>query len=253
MKLGVIGKGKAATALVPLLRDSGVDISWWWSRRDGSSTADLSAVDVILIAVADRAIADISTQLAKRPSSNNEIWLHLSGFHPGKRCRVTPEIPKAAGAFHPLCALNGTEHTREQLKGCVAGIDGDSAAIDAANVLARLLEMEAVQLTDGTKKLYHAAAVTVAGHVTALFDRASGALSHCGFEQKSAHRALLQLMGTAVTNLQTGTPKEVMTGPIARGDVDVTTQHIEALQTVDPELAAIYESLSKIATELLKD
>jgi predicted short-subunit dehydrogenase-like oxidoreductase (DUF2520 family) len=251
MKLGVVGKGKAARSLVPILRSCGVDIVWWWSRGDGGRPEDLPQADVLLLAVSDRAITEVAKGLSQRPTASDEIWLHLSGFHPGSLCRVDMHLPKAAGCFHPLCALDGSAIEVSHVTGCVAGIDGDDEALVVAEDLAKKLGMETVHLTPGSKKIYHAAAVTVAGHVTALFDRASQALLHCGFDTELATRALHHLLQTAVENLEVKGPKDALTGPVARGDFEVTEAHIAALRTVDPELASLYEALSAIATELV--
>jgi predicted short-subunit dehydrogenase-like oxidoreductase (DUF2520 family) len=251
MKLGIVGKGKAARSLVPILRCAGVNIEWWWSRSDEGSIEELPPANVVLLAVSDRAITEVARSLAQRPTSNNETWLHLSGFHPGACCRVDVERPKAAGCFHPLCALDGSAIEASHVNGCIAGIDGDDEALLVAEDLAIKLGMEAVHLTPGTKKIYHAAAVTVAGHVTALFDRASQALLHCGFDTELSTRALHQLLQTAVENLDVKEAKEALTGPVARGDSEVTEAHIAALQTVDPALASLYEELSAIAVELV--
>ena len=251
MKLGVIGKGKAGSSLMAALRESGTEIAWWWSPRDGGSIEALEPADVILLAVADRAIRSTAERLAARPSAGSEVWLHLSGFHPGSLIRLSADIPRSAGCMHPLCALDGSEISVSHLEGCVAGIDGDDEAVAAARELSLALGMDPVRLVEGTKGVYHASAVTVAGHVTALFDRAAKALEGCGFDEDGARKALHRLLKTAVDNLEVGAPAEVLTGPVARGDSQVTEAHLRALESVDPKLAELYAGLAEIAAELV--
>ena len=251
MKVGIVGKGNAGTALASALNACDLAPTWWWSRRDETEPALLAEVDTILIAVADRAIADVARELAQRESATREVWLHLSGFHEGSLCRVNPESPRAAGSFHPLCALSAGSNASQTLHGCVAGIDGEPLAVSVANNLADRLRMKAVLIPPGSKALYHASAVTVAGHVTALFDRAAKTLRHCGFDELTARSSLLALMRSAVENLEIGPPSEVLTGPIARGDIHVSARHIEALVEVDPILGRVYSDLAAFADELM--
>ena len=250
MKVAIVGKGKAGLALRTALTEKGIVPIWCWSRTDNVELVSLPTVDVILIAVADRAIAEVAKRLANRAGAMTEIWLHLSGFHEGTHCRVDENIPRASGSFHPLCALNSAKGILQHLQGCIAGVDGEPEAVACATSLASELAMVPVHLKPGSKKLYHAAAVTVAGHVTALFDRATKALLHCGFEEEASQKALLELLRTTVDNLKSGPPKNVMTGPVARGDTHVTEAHIQALGAVDPPLANVYEHLVTLALEL---
>ena len=60
------------------------------------------------------------------------------------------------------------------------------------------------------------------------------------------------LMGAAVSNLETGRPHDVLTGPIARGDVASVQGHLAALADDSPALAA-YVTLSRAALTLARE
>lgn len=248
--LGVVGRGRAARSLVSVLGQRGVAPVWWWGRSDGAPLAGLPAVDLVLLAVSDGAIAAVASELGGRPGAGGEVWLHLSGSLPGAAARATPACPRSAGCLHPLQALDGSAVGAEHLAGVTAGIDGEPAAVEAAEALARSLGMVPRRLAPGSKALYHAAAVTAAGHATALFAQAERMLAGCGFAEEEARAALRPLLAGAVANLASRPPAAAITGPMARGDVATIAAHLAALDALDAGLAATYRALAGEALAL---
>ena len=251
MKIGLVGGGRAARTLAPLFEASPLTLHWWWTRRDHERTpTDLEQCDALLFAVSDDAIEDAAQAMATRACAAHEVWLHLSGSRPGGILRVSPGCPKAVGAMHPLQALPGLPLPSSHLEGVVAGIDGEPQAIVYAEQIARALSLTPLTLASESKALYHAAAVTVAGHATALFSQALQMMQAVGFSEASAQAALLPLMRGAVDNLAQGTPAQVITGPIARGDSETVRGHIERLGALSPDLKASYLHLAREALAL---
>ena len=133
MKLGLIGRGKAARTLAPLLEGAGFPLSWWWSRGDSAPEPEtLAHVDVLLFAVSDGAIEDAGHIMLRRPWAKDEVWLHLSGSRPGQALRLNTERPNAVGAMHPLQALPGEDAPSTHLEGVIAGVDGEPEAVACA-------------------------------------------------------------------------------------------------------------------------
>jgi predicted short-subunit dehydrogenase-like oxidoreductase (DUF2520 family) len=250
MKLGLVGRGRAARTLAPALRATDLELSWWWSRDSAEAPERLPTVDTVLFAVSDSAIEAAAQTMAGRKAAHAEVWLHLSGSRPGDAVRVSPACPGAAGSFHPLQALPGFQVPPSHFIGCVAGLDGEGRAIDAGRAIANALGMRPVSVTPGTRPLYHAAAVSVAGHATALLSQAMRVMSHAGFSRQEARDALLPLMRGALDNLSTALPHEVVTGPVARGDAATVAAHLAALDTKEPEAAEAYRALAKEALRL---
>lgn len=249
-RIGVLGRGRAAMSIVPVLEAAGVEIGWWWSLGDAGEPGALGAVDAVILAVPDGEIEAAAGSLGERASASEEIWLHLSGSRPGGAARVSPEIPRAAGCLHPLVALTGRPDAAH-LRGATAGIDGDDDARDLATTLAGALGLRPRRLTPGTKALYHAAAVTAAGHTVALFSHATALLEACGFSAADAREALHPLARGALDNLTDAAPAEAITGPIARGDVQTILAHLAALDTLDDTRArTAYLVLARRALEL---
>ena len=58
-------------------------------------------------------------------------------------------------------------------------------------------------------------------------------------------------MASAVHNLESGSPAEMLTGPVVRGDMDTVEAHVRALRT-NPDALAVYEALTRAAQSLLR-
>jgi predicted short-subunit dehydrogenase-like oxidoreductase (DUF2520 family) len=250
MRLGLIGGGRAARTLEPRLREAGHEIGWWWSRASPESIESLPPVEVVLLAVTDNAISEIAASLSTRDASGEEVWLHLSGARPPGDARVSPDRPRAVGTFHPMVALPGDGAPKDLLAGTTCGVGGDPMAAEHAATLARSLGMTAIEISDDQRPLYHAAAVSVAGHAIALLHQASEMLQRTGFNEAQARRALAALMASALRNLQDGSPAEIITGPIARGDSATVRLHLEALSSTDDHTLATYIHLASTALDL---
>ncbi|MEZ4266018.1 MAG: DUF2520 domain-containing protein [Myxococcota bacterium] len=249
-RLGLVGRGRAATTLAPRLSRLGLAPQWWWSRGEPGGPDGLPTVDVVLLAVPDAAIPGAARALSKRPGAATEIWLHLAGSQPPDLGRVDLETPRAAGLFHPLAALPGPGAPADLLDGATAGLAGDPAAVAVGRRLADALGMRPLVLNPATQPLYHAAGVTMAGHLTALLAQATAMLAGCGLSPQDARRALGPLALGALKNLEDASPNEAITGPITRGDVATVRGHLASLEALDPNLSLTYRALARTALEL---
>ncbi|MFO0748616.1 MAG: DUF2520 domain-containing protein [Myxococcota bacterium] len=214
IRLAVVGRGRAAAALVPRWVAAGFELVDQRARGYGPASA-LAAADVVVLAVPDGALQAVAAELATRASASGEVWLHLSGSRPASVLRVDGERPRAVGGLHPLVAL---ADAATSLDGAVAGLDGEDEAVALADVLARAAGLTPTRLGAGAgmKMAYHAAAVTVAGHATALFAQAMALMATAGIGPEMARAALQPLFRSAAENLARGGPAEVSTGSRAR-------------------------------------
>lgn len=242
----VIGSGRAATALAPRWRSAGHEVVVR-SRRDGP-LAEAPGAEVLVLAVPDGVIAEVARALIARPQAANEVWLHLSGVHPAQILRgvLDQREVAAVGCLHPLVALApGSDPT-----GAVAGIEGEPEAVIIAEGLARDAGLVPHPIP-AERALYHAAAVSVAGHATALFAQAMSLLEAIGMSRDTARRALQPLMASAADNLARGGPERVITGPLSRGDVTTIERHLRALAAHgDDAITATYRLLASTALTL---
>lgn len=245
-RLGLIGTGQAARALAPRWQAHNHPLAFWRGRKDGP-LAETPPADVLVLAVPDSALPEVAAQLATRPSASAETWLHLSGVHPAAILRVTPTTPAHVGGLHPLVALaDGADPS-----GATAGLEGDEVSLPIAKTLAQAVGLVPLVLDNANARaLYHAAAVTVAGHATALFSQALAMMAQTGLAPDAARQALQPLLLSAAKNLATLPPERALTGPTARGDASTIARHLAALSPLDPSLSATYRLLSREALHL---
>jgi predicted short-subunit dehydrogenase-like oxidoreductase (DUF2520 family) len=99
------------------------------------------------------------------------------------------------------------------------------------------------------KAMYHAAAVMASNFPVVLAALAARLLAHSGMEERAAEQVVQRLMAGAVSNLERGSPRTVLTGPAAREDSDAIAAHRAALR-YDPEMLAAYDALTRVAMSL---
>ena len=154
----IIGPGRAGTSLAAALSARGWEFAGFCGRRDDLSGA-ARGVDVLVIATPDDAIADVAAAVA--PAAGTTV-VHLSGSlgldalapHP-LRAAVHPLVPLPNGEVGAARLCLG----RDLRGGRRAGGPRDRRVPRAAGL---------VEVADGDRAAYHAAACIAANHVVAL-------------------------------------------------------------------------------------
>lgn len=238
LSLGILGGGRAAWAFGSAWRRAGLPIAGVWLRQGSESKlpelletrrADLATLaensDLLLVAVSDRAIAEVAAQIPK----TGAIVVHASGA-----------LVSVRGGFslHPLKALPPVGEPSD-LAGTLLVFEGahrEIAAEIAAACGARFSEVASEH-----KPRYHAAAVFGSNYVAAMLDIAEQLMRRAGVD--GVRDDLVHLAGSAIANWAAHTDARRFTGPAIRGDADVMARHLEALAG-DSARAEIYELLA---------
>jgi len=211
MRVDIVGRGRLGRSLDVLWRRCGLDV-----RLLGRGEAP--AGDVTVLAVPDRAVADVARTLPDLPT------LHLSGSLDLACLRHLSE----RGSLHPLMTFPGPEVALPDLSGVPAAIDGTPRAAGLATELALRLGMRVVHVP-GDRRLYHCAAVMAGNFGTTLLGHAAAVLQHAGVAEADAAPMLAPLALQSLRNASAG-PREALTGPVARGDLAVIEGHRAALR-----------------------
>ena len=234
MRLGIIGGGRAAWAFGSTWQRIGWPIGGVATRSpspianlldaEATTIASLAGrVDLFLIAVSDRAIAEVAASI---PRTRATI------FHP------SGALTSVRGGFslHPLRALAPVGEPSD-LRDTLLVFEG--AHRDIAARIASAAGARFAVIAPERKLLYHAAAVFGSNYVAALLDIAEELI---GIE--GARGDLAALAESAVANWRSHAGRERFTGPAARGDRQVLERHLAALRD-RPELAEIYRLLAQ--------
>lgn len=199
--------------------------------------------DLILLAVSDDQLTDTAIALAKAGSTTTT--LHTSGKFDSTVLEPLRQNGASVGSLHPLKAFPQIISDSRQGANTVFGIDGDQ---DAQTLAVRLVHSWAaipVEISAEVRPLYHLAATLAAGGVVTLLASACELASRLGLP-KQVRIGYFELARGAIERAATSPEiSAAITGPVARGDLEGFRAQIEALRTLDPELAAFVESLAK--------
>ena len=230
-RVGIIGPGRAGTALRLALEEQGWPVRTW--RRGDEIGAAAADVDVLVLATPDGAIADVAAAVQPVPAT---LVVHLAGslgldvLAPHER----------RGALHPLVALPDGPTGARRLRGAWFAIAGDPAVESIAVALGG----RTFAVADGDRALYHASAVIASNHLVALLGQAERVAAAAGVP----FAALVDLVRVTVDNVAELGPAAALTGPAARGDEDTIRRHLDALPADErPVYAAMAESARTLA------
>ncbi len=222
--VAIMGAGRLGTTLSAGLEHKGVHVIGPLFRG-----ADPAGAEAVLLCVPDAQIAAAATALSPGAPVG-----HCSGA-----TSLSVLSPHEAFSIHPLMTVTaGDDPVR--LQGAGAAIAGGTArALALAEWLARTLGMSPVQVTDGDRVAYHAAASMAANFLTTLEAGAERLAGTAGVD-----RALLvPLVRAAVENWAVLGPERALTGPVARGDEQTVARQRAAVHGRTPELLGLFDAL----------
>ena len=220
-------------------------------RAHAFLTRQVLAAQVILITTPDRGVAGVAGELARIGAEElrGKIVLHTSGALSSEVLNPVRQCGAAIGSMHPLQTFSGVGVPL--LDGRVFAIEGDSPAVRIARLMARALGGFAVHIEGSKKPLYHAAGALAAGSVLALMEAATRLMTATGMKRREAVRALLPLTRQVLENFERLGPRAAWTGPLSRGDYGVVATHIEAMKDFPAEFVQAYESVNRLAAQVL--
>ena len=211
----------------------------------------VSASDVLIIASGDpdiRSLADSLSLAEKLPT----FAFHTSGSLSSAELASLADRGVLTASLHPLAALSEPVAGSERFRDAYFCIEGEPAAVATARAVAQDLGGIPFAVPTEAKSLYHASAVTAAGHVVALFATAVEMLARCGLSREEAANVLRPLTAGSIANLQDRAPVEALTGPLARGDATALDRHLSAFDTfgIDKSTRELYLRLALRSVEM---
>ncbi|NNF65091.1 MAG: DUF2520 domain-containing protein [Acidimicrobiia bacterium] len=236
MRLNIVGPGRAGMALALRAHAAGHKIVGVVGRDYPQSQAQrvkstaftlgdaLPDADLTVVAVVDDAIGVVAEMLA---FGSHEAVVHMSGLKPVSTLSSLSEAGTAIGAFHPAQTLPDADRGAQRLAGAwVAITTDDEDLLQELHVFARSLGMKSFDLADEAKPMYHAAAAAAANFTTVALTMASDLFDEAGVSFDAAR----PLVEAIVDNAFELGPRNALTGPVARGDIETVRTQIEALE-----------------------
>jgi predicted short-subunit dehydrogenase-like oxidoreductase (DUF2520 family) len=249
-RIGIIGSGRAGSALGAALASAGHPVTGVTARSQASvdraarllpdvpilSPAEVTArADVVLIAVPDSAISEVAQSL---PLTAEQYVVHLSGAHGLSVLQPTVAIPVA---LHPPMTFTGD---RPDLTAITFTATAPDRAKPVVERLVKALGADLQWVAEEHRAQYHAGLVHGANHLTTLLVQAFAVLRDAGVTDPAATLRPL-LTATLDNTLRSG--HDALTGPIARGDVETVAAHLAVLRG---RTASTYAELARATVDL---
>jgi len=206
----IVGGGRAGRSFEGALGGAGISVLEVLHR--GGEFRDLArCVDAVLLAVPDRAVAEVSAAI--EPVSTTVI-LHCSGS-----LGLDVLAPHSRrGSLHPLVTLPDPVIGSLRLRGRpFFAVSGDQLATD----LVLALGGQPIVVPDAERASYHAAACIAANHLVGLLGQVQRVARSDGLPLE----AFLPLARGALDDVALLGPVDALTGPASRGDLVTIERH----------------------------
>jgi predicted short-subunit dehydrogenase-like oxidoreductase (DUF2520 family) len=214
----IIGRGKAAASL-------------GGTARPG---------DIVIIAVPDDAVGRVAAGMARSGVTwAGRFVFHTSGLLPARVLEPLRKRGASIASVHPVQSFPRKDAPSSIFRGITWGVEGDPAAVAAAEDMVRRLRGHVLLLSEKDKPLYHAACSLASNALIALEWTASGMLGAAGIGEKAAAGMLLPLVQGTLQNVNNFGLEKALTGPIFRGDVATVRKHLAGLRD-DPDAREVY-------------
>ncbi len=227
----IIGPGRAGSSFALALTEAGWHLDGQLTRHDDLAAA-ADAVDVVIVATPDAAIASVAQAIRPVPDT---VVVHLSGAR-GLDV-LAPHARRAA--VHPLMTLPDARIGAAALRGSWFAIAGD----EVAQHIVDALHGRAFTVADEHRTLYHATAVVAANHTVVLLAQAERLAQTIGVPVA----AFFPLVRASVDHVEHLGAAAALTGPAARGDHETIERHLAALPASERPL---YRALAEAARTL---
>lgn len=262
LRVGLIGPGRAGTALARALRRAGhqvtaaAAVSEQSKRRvrdnfPGAGLTEpagvLDAADLVLCTVPDDVLPGLINGLAETGAPYaGRLVAHASGAH---GIRVLDPATRAGAlplALHPVMTFTGREDDVDRIKGVCFGVTAPGPLRPAAEALVIEMGGEPVFIAEEDRPLYHAALAYAANYLVTLVTESAALLRDAGAGNPG--RMLGPLLGAALDNaLRFGDAG--LTGPVARGDSATVAAHVAAIGAAEPAALPAYLALARLTAD----
>jgi predicted short-subunit dehydrogenase-like oxidoreductase (DUF2520 family) len=268
-RLNIIGCGRVGRTLARLWHDHGAfeigdvnDHTLDKSRaaagfigggRPCAEIAGMRSADVWMLTPPDDRIAGCCRELSAGSAlAAGNIVFHCSGALPSTELSAATARGARVASVHPLKTFADPAMAVQTFGGTSCAAEGDAAALEVLKPAFERIGARVFEIAPAAKTLYHAAGVIVCNYLTALLDTGARCYGQAGIPRDDAMHMMEPLVRETLDNAFALGTARALTGPIARGDVEVVKRQTDALAAADPRIAAVYRSLGMIAADIAR-
>ncbi|MEM8559610.1 MAG: DUF2520 domain-containing protein [Bacteroidota bacterium] len=208
------------------------------------------ATRLLLICVPDDDLPRVADDLARvRHDWRGTVVAHVSGALPAAVLDPLADLGADVLSFHPLQTIT-PQSDPATLDDIYVGLEGDAKPVAAGIELAVGLGMRYLVLSAEAKARYHLAASMASNFFVTLMGLVQEILLSLDIDRADSFAVIEPLVRGTLANLAASTPEDVLTGPVARGDLDTLRRHGLALRQHLPHLIPVYSALTVETTRL---
>lgn len=267
-RLSFIGTGALGTTLINALNELNYEIKSIYNRTESKAKALAEQVyvsisgsfpeqqdelgDVVFLTVPDSQVTEVSDKLVGLGDSR--FWekkkvLHCSGVLTTDALKTLGDKGASVGAMHPLQTFSN-QSTSKDFRDIYFSFQGDEEAKKIVESMIRPLGAKYVELSKEGKPHIHAAAVMAANYFATLVET-SGRVAHSGgVSYEDATKLFFPLLRTMFSNVENSSPKDALSGPLKRGDIETIQTHLDLMRWDEKN---IYKELGRYTLEHLTD
>ncbi|WP_353894118.1 DUF2520 domain-containing protein [Proteinivorax hydrogeniformans] len=244
MKIGFIGAGKVAKGFGIYLKESGLELSGFYSRTlesaqeaaklTNSKSLALEEVaknsTVVFITTPDDLIEKVCNEVAEQVGfSQGQTIAHMSGSLSSEQLKMAKQQGCNTFSLHPLQSFADPVASAEKLKDTFFAWEGKGNKKDISNILT-VLGNNNTEISPEDKSLYHSAACIASNYLVTLLDSAIKLLEDTGIDRELSCEIISNLATGTVSNISNLDTTQALTGPIVRGDVSTISSHLDAYE-----------------------
>ncbi len=264
----IIGCGRLGVSLAVFLSKQGFIPKAFSSRSIESAKKAQKAVGVghvcetaleaatscklIFITTPDTTIKPVCEMLSKEGAFDKDsIVYHLSGALSSGILTAAKKSGASVGSIHPLQAFALYEFGQESpFKGINMSIEGDEKAVEFGKEIVNALKANSFTIPTDAKTLYHASAVVASNYLVTLEHFALALLEASDMSQKDAYEVLEPLIMGTLNNIKARGSVDALTGPVARGDDEIVSKHLEDIDKKLPQFSDLYRLLGQYTLKI---
>lgn len=263
LNFGLIGAGKVGTFFASLLERNGFKVvaisdkdqkkARRCYRRLGRkyqyfSNYDVAHLsDVLLCATPDDVIVKVYNEV-KRYLKPNAFFCHFSGSI-SQHQFLSDALVLSIHPMYPFAERDIERIIRLSPKDCPFALEGNKKALKLGERLIKTIGGRYIIIPSEEKELYHLVCIFAANFLWANMKVAF----NLGKDLIKKRDFLLPLATRSLYNIFRYKLEEAITGPITRGDKTTLQRHINLLQKKFPQYLPLYQNLSWVIFDAVKD
>lgn len=268
LKLSIIGCGRLGKTLGALLVgtklvciqdivnlsriSSAKAVAFLGQGRVCSTFKQLKHADIYLIATPDDRIEFIAQQITSQSILKpGDVVFHCSGLLSSECLSSVASLGCYVASLHPVLSFSELMLDIKNFSGTYCAFEGNVEALERLFPLLNAIEAKIFSIEKKDKPLYHTASIMASNYLITLSAMAKDCYSKAGLNDALAENLTLGLMSQALGKVKRLEPKEALTGPLQRADIETLNKHLSALKSF-PELEYIYKSLGKATLALTR-